>query len=95
MTVGGRALEDYARSEGQAAVIAALDVLKNGPDLIRERAEKQMAEAERKAWDSLARYKFWMFGYHAADWVKLNRLGGFNRPNPFLALVKLARERPA
>lgn len=48
---------------------------------------------EKKAWQSLARYKFWMFGYHAAQWVLLNRVLRTQRPNPFLPLVKLARER--
>ena len=52
-------------------------------------------DAERRAWDSLARYKFVMFAYHAAWWVKVNRLGGFKRPNPFLPLVHLARGRAA
>lgn len=59
------------------------------------RAEAALATeldlAEAKAWDALARYKFWMFGYHAGAWVKLNRIGGFKRPNPWKALVILAR----
>lgn len=50
-------------------------------------------EAEFKAWDSLARYKFWMFGYWAAIWVHQNRAAGARRPNPFAALVAFARER--
>lgn len=49
------------------------------------------AEAERKAWDSLSRYKFLMFGYHAAGWVKYNRLDNDPAPNPFRALVRKAR----
>ena len=49
-------------------------------------------EARRKAIDSLARYKFMMFGYHAALWVTLNKLDTKNGPNPFTDLVKLARE---
>lgn len=48
-------------------------------------------EAERKAWDSLARYKFQMFGYWAAIWVHLNRISGEKRPNPWAELVKVAR----
>lgn len=57
--------------------------------------QKALTEAERKAWDSLARYKFLMFGYHAAQWVTLNRLapGGIKKPNPFRALVKSARTK--
>lgn len=56
--------------------------------------EKEMAHAERAAWDALGRYKFWMFGYWAAVWVHLNRIGGFKRANPFRAVVKVAREVP-
>jgi hypothetical protein len=48
-------------------------------------------EAERKAIDNLSRYKFQNFGYWAAWWVKLNRLSGLNRPNPFRPLVNQAR----
>ena len=55
----------------------------------------EMAEAEEKAWDSLARYKFVMFGYWAGLWVHLNRIGHFRRPNPFFRLVTFARERRA
>lgn len=46
-----------------------------------------------KAWKALAGYKFWMFGYHAAGWVKYNHLleRADRAPNPFSALVKLAR----
>ena len=57
--------------------------------------EADLAAAERKAWESLARYKFWMFGYHAADWVKISRRLGGKRPNPFKALVQAAREQLA
>jgi len=52
--------------------------------------EFELNEAEAKAWRSLARYKFMMFGYWAAIWVHLNRIGNFNRPNPFHPLVDLA-----
>ena len=51
----------------------------------------ELEEAERKAWDSLSRYKFMMFGYWAAIWVHLNRIGGFKRANPFSGLVKEAK----
>ena len=47
--------------------------------------------AERKAIDSLARYKFAMFGYWAGIWVHLNRIEGKKRPNPFKQLVLTAR----
>ena len=53
----------------------------------------EMAEQERKAWDSLARYKFWMFGYHAANWVNINRLAGFKAKNPFRDLIKVALQK--
>ena len=49
--------------------------------------------AERKAWESLARYKFVMFGYWAGLWVHLNRAGGFKRPSPFRTLVAAARQQ--
>jgi len=49
-------------------------------------------EAERKAWDSLAKYKFMMFGYWAAIWVHQNRISGARRPNPWISLVRRARE---
>lgn len=48
-------------------------------------------EAEQKAWLSLCRYKFQMFGYWAAIWVHLNRIGKFRRANPFRDLVTSAR----
>lgn len=53
--------------------------------------ELHLREAERKAWASLARYKFFMFGYWAAIWVHLNRLSGIRRKNPFKGAVNLAR----
>lgn len=55
---------------------------------------KARAEAEQQAWSSLARYKFWMFGYHAAQWVLLNRLAEQKdrQRNPFAALVRVARQ---
>lgn len=50
----------------------------------------EMREAEKKAWDSLRRYKFVMFGYWCGVWVHLNRIGP-QGPNPFVALVKQAK----
>lgn len=50
-----------------------------------------MRDAENKAWASLAGYKFYMFGYHAAQWVKLNKLLPKSEPNPFKELVKVAK----
>lgn len=52
-------------------------------------------DATRQAFDALARYKFWMFGYHAARVVYvatlIQRLGGPKLPNPFKDLVMAAR----
>lgn len=56
------------------------------PDL-----EAKIKEAELKALDNLARYKFMNFGYWASIWVHLNQLAGGKHPNPFSDLVKLAR----
>ena len=52
------------------------------------------AEAERKAFDNLGRYKFSNFGYWSSAWVKFNALlpKQHKSPSPFTALVKLARE---
>jgi hypothetical protein len=50
-----------------------------------------LAEAERKSSESLARYKFLMFGYWAAIWVHLNRIEGTKRPNPWKEQVNAAR----
>lgn len=53
--------------------------------------DEHIVEAEAKAWESLARYKFQMFGYWAAIWVHLNRISGQQRPNPWSGLVVAAR----
>jgi ribosomal protein L1 len=50
-------------------------------------------EALETAIDSLARYKFMMFGYWAAIWVHLNNLDSTHEPNPFKKYVHLARQR--
>jgi len=55
--------------------------------------EQELVQAEKKAWESLARYKFMMFGYWAAIWVHLNKIGNFRRPNPFKGLVGVAKAR--
>lgn len=62
-------------------------------DALATAALAALDDAEAKAWDSLARYKFLMFGYHAARWVTLNSLrpGGRVRRNPFGSLVEAAR----
>ena len=58
---------------------------------LRATLESDLAAAERKAWDSLARWKFWMFGYHAADVVKIKRRLGRGREPFFKELVEIAR----
>ena len=64
------------------------------PLFYRARLLRDLDEAERKAWDSLARYKFQMFGYWAAIWVHTNRTGDFRRRNPFTDLVNRAKVYP-
>ena len=54
--------------------------------------EYLMSEQERKAWDSLCRYKFEMFGYHSSRWVMLNKLLDTPKPNPWASLVSFARQ---
>lgn len=56
---------------------------------------RDLDEAEAKAWESLAKYKFMMFGYWAAIWVHQNRVGRFKRPNPWQSLVRQARSQIA
>lgn len=53
--------------------------------------QHEKTQAKIKALDSLAHYKFMMFGYHAALWVTLNRLASNNEHNPFSSLVNQAR----
>lgn len=52
-------------------------------------------QVRRQAFDALARYKFWMFGYHASRVIFLatliSRAGGPRLANPFKALVDTAR----
>ncbi len=64
--------------------------MSNG-DIVRL-LKADLDEAELKAWDSLSRYKFQMFGYWAAIWVHLNRITGENRSNPWRELVQRAKE---
>jgi len=54
--------------------------------------EEAKQEAFETAIDSLARYKFMMFGYWSAIWVHLNQLDDKKEHNPFSKLVSLARE---
>lgn len=67
----------------------------SGPDRMSAEIAAELDVAETKAWDALARYKFQMFGYWAAIWVHLNRIGHFRRPNPWAGLVVDARAQRA
>ena len=55
--------------------------------------QAEMYDAERKAWEALARYKFWMFGYWAGIWIHLNRISGARKANPWKELVRTARTK--
>ena len=59
----------------------------------KEQLKQALDEAEEKAHKNLARYKFMNFGYWAAIWTHLNRVGNFRRPNPFSVYVELARKK--
>lgn len=60
---------------------------------LRERVIEARDRHAARAWSSLAGYKFWMFGYHAAGFVQLNQLleKDDRLSNPFRALVHRAR----
>lgn len=58
----------------------------------KEKLRTAIIEAEEKAWNALARYKFMMFGYWAAIWVHLNNLSGERRPNPWKKVVAIAKK---
>lgn len=60
---------------------------------VEECVLEAMKDAEKKAWEALSRYKFLMFGYHAARWVNYYKLLGGRRANPFRDAVLLAREK--
>ena len=59
----------------------------------------EMKDAETKAWKALAGYKFWMFGYHAAAWIKYKNLlekqpdYKYKFRSPFKTLVDVARKQ--
>lgn len=64
-----------------------------GDDLLNTIIEERH-QAEIKAWKALAGYKFWMFGYHAAAWVKYNQLlpKDLKSGNPFKDLVEMGKQ---
>lgn len=57
-----------------------------------DRLKEIKQEALENAIDSLARYKFMMFGYWAAIWVHMNQIDSEKEHNPFRELVEKARE---
>jgi hypothetical protein len=77
--------------ECSASKTSTLTPLPYPAQSITSRILDEMDTAERNAWDALSRYKFQMFGYWAAIWVHLNRLGQAQHPNPFSEAVKLAQ----
>ena len=50
-----------------------------------------MDKAQSAARDALARYKPERFGYHASQWIMLNKTLESPRPNPFRDIIKFAR----
>jgi hypothetical protein len=62
---------------------------------VQAKVQAKLAEAERKAWVSLAGYKFVMFGYWAGQWVLCKSLLPFHVANPFAALVRFAKDECA
>ena len=60
---------------------------------VNTRLKEHLDRAEQKAWDSLARYKFQIFGYWCAIWTHLNQIEGQHRPNPWRSMVGQARGR--
>lgn len=57
-----------------------------------ETVHSLMDKAEKAAKDALCRYKFERFGYHASQWVMLNKLLPKPKPSPFRDLVAFARQ---
>lgn len=101
--------ESIAKAKAEAEHIGAalIQELSNGKAAELEEAEDEAVleimlqsvleareSAERKAWDSLARYKFEMFGYWSSSWVKYNQLlpKHLRSGNVFKRAVDLARE---
>lgn len=61
---------------------------------VHERVLQQHNAELLKAWDALAKYKFWMFGYHAAKVVTFRQILGL-KGNPFKLLVLDAQKYTA
>jgi len=65
---------------------------KKAEEYREEANEEYREEAKKKAFNSLAIYKFYMFGYWATTWVQMNKLCRVREPNPFNDLVDLAKK---
>ena len=57
-----------------------------------EKVLSLMEKAAAAAHDAMGRYKFERFGYHASQWVMLNKVLDRPRPSPFRKLVRCARQ---
>lgn len=57
-----------------------------------KRLKEHKQEAYERAIDSLARYKFMLFGYWAAIWIHLNQIDDKKERNPFKSLIDEARK---
>lgn len=88
-------LKDVEGAQGAMEEEAYQSIRKDMRDAVQfeveEKIKDKMKEAESKAVDSLARYKFLMFGYWAAQWVNLNKLLEKKQPSPFKGFVKMGR----
>jgi hypothetical protein len=60
---------------------------------MEEKVKELMLDELDKAYEALSRYKFYMFGYHAAAWVRYNKLLTKPLPNPFAPIVQAARSQ--
>jgi len=80
-----KALKDF-QTKHAADIPASTDTIRRVVDA-RETAYEDAIRA-------VAKYKFWMFGYYAASWVKYNKLlkgTPWHQGNPFKRFVELGR----
>jgi len=78
-----------ANRQASASPVRALTA---EPGSVQAKVQAKLEEAERKAWVSLAGYKFVMFGYWAGQWVLCKSLLPFPVASPFASLVRFARD---
>lgn len=52
-----------------------------------------MADAERRAWESLAKYRFQKFGHYAELWASLAKVSGKSLRNPFAVVASVGRRQ--